>query len=386
MPIIAKHENIEDENLKGDIEDVLSKADTAEVISVDEKVWEDNPPAPLNLPWAQRKFQGSPSQVLKNLQYLYNQGYTTYPRTENQQYGDDFDFATKILALGTASPFPVPNFKGEYNPTKGKKFDPAHPPITPTTNIPDFGDLDQWQKMTYIRVVRHFLSTLMDPAIKRKVWYTLDVDGFEFEVELYQITKMGYFEQYKDYKRLYNDKELDLEEGDIVNITNWDIKKKQTDPPDLWTSSDIIEKMEKENLGTSATRGSMIDKIKTRGYTNENDGLESTRLGNNVIDALVEYAPMITDPSFTAEMQKNLTKLRNGDKNYDDVVMDARERTANALIEMKKSEKEIGEGMAVDKKACPKCNGDLYLKSSKKGDFYGCSNYNDKNCKYTENV
>ena len=33
---------------------------------------------------------------------------------------------------------------------------------------------------------------------------------------------------------------------------------------------------------------------------------------------------------------------------------------------------------------CPRCNGDLVLRHSKKGDFYGCSNY--PKCRYTKNI
>jgi ssDNA-binding Zn-finger/Zn-ribbon topoisomerase 1 len=34
--------------------------------------------------------------------------------------------------------------------------------------------------------------------------------------------------------------------------------------------------------------------------------------------------------------------------------------------------------------ACPKCNGQLALKTGRYGKFYGCSNYPD--CRYTVNV
>ena len=35
-------------------------------------------------------------------------------------------------------------------------------------------------------------------------------------------------------------------------------------------------------------------------------------------------------------------------------------------------------------KPCPQCDGEIVLRHSKKGDFYGCSNYPD--CKYTEKI
>lgn len=32
---------------------------------------------------------------------------------------------------------------------------------------------------------------------------------------------------------------------------------------------------------------------------------------------------------------------------------------------------------------CPECGGDMILRKGKWGDFYGCSNYHPRGCKFT---
>jgi len=379
----ASHERVDSESERDEIEEILETTSEAEVVDISTRVWSDSPPAPLNLPWAQQKFPGSPSQVLSNLQTLYNDGHLTYPRTESQDYGDDFDFAEKILALGTGSPISVPDFGGSFDPTSGSKRDPAHPPITPTTNIPHFGDLGKWEKKVYIRVVRHFLATLMDSARKKKTSYTLDVEGREFEVDRKQMVERGYFEVYAPYKRVYDDSLPDWSEGDVLEIDDWEIEKKETSPPDLWSSSEIIEKMEDVDLGTSATRAGMIDKLFSRGYVESSDGLRTNRLGQNVVEALRDHAPRITDPVFTSELQRDLDRVQRGEADREEIVMDAREWVADVCVEIKSSEREIGVGMVRDEDACPECGGTLYYNEGQYGWFWSCENWDDE-CDYTE--
>lgn len=382
MGFVGTHPNIRDQDDRDRIADTLRGQTAAEITDVTQKRWKDQPPAPLSLPWAQRKFPGTPSQVLDNLQYLYNAGYTTYPRTESQRYGDDFAFGEKILALGTASPFDVPEFGGDFDPSVGGGRDSAHPPITPTTNIPHLNDLGKWQKKTYIRVVKHFLATLMDPAVKQKRTYTLEVDGLEFETEVLSMVEMGYFDQYGAYKRVYDDEDPDVEEGDIVSITSFALEENQTDPPELWSQSDMIEKMENVGIGTSATRGSMIDKVISRDYIDSDDGLHTQRLGEEIVNTLQEYAPRLTDPEWTSELQTDLEQIKDGDLSASEVESRAREWVADVCVQMKKSEQEIGRGIVHLEEECPECGGDLWLRDGQYGMFYGCENYPD--CEHTE--
>lgn len=360
MSEVAVHDDIYDKEKVNDLQDTITRNTKVTVTDISHRTWTDKPPSPLNLATAQKRIGSiygiSASSVLDNIQWLYNAGYTTYPRTSNQQYDEDFDFASKILALGMQSSIDVPDFGGVYEPTKGKKFDPAHPPITPTTIVPDLEELETHKRLTYIYICRHFVATLMDPSVKEGYTYTLSKGEFDFKTDTRHMVEMGYLSHYP-YGTTYDDNHLDWKEGDVLLVNTIDIEKKETNPPKRYTSSSLIDRMEKKNLGTSATRGGMIDKLEKRKYTHGNSGIETTRLGDNVIESLESFAPLITDSEFTAELQEDLDALRMGMVDVEDVIMDTRDWVADACIEIKKNEKDIGRSMIISE--CPNCSGEM---------------------------
>jgi DNA topoisomerase-1 len=127
----------------------------------------------------------------------------------------------------------------------------------------------------------------------------------------------------------------------------------------------------------------MIDKVQYRDYVVNDDGLMTTELGDQIAQALEEWAPRMTDSDFTAELQRSLDDVRTGDKDWEDVVEETREWVAEVCIEIKKSEEEIGQEIRqafVREDACPRCDGTLYLRDQ---GFWGCENYHDEDCTFT---
>jgi len=383
--VTGEHSRVEDADTVDDIRDALEDTSEARVVSISEKTWKDNPPAPLNLPWAQRKFRGSPSQVLSNIQSLYSNGNVTYPRTEAQNYGNDFDFNSKLDAISNHSPLDVPDSVTVSSPTEGDGRDDAHPPITPTVDVPYFKDLGKWEKKAYIRVVKHFLATLMEPARKRKVTYTLQVDDYDFEIEQYMMEEMGYFEVYNPYKRVYDDTELDIEESDIVDIDEWEIEAKETNPPSLWSQSGVVDEMKNEGLGTSATRANMVEKVINRGYVHSDSGLRTGRLGQNIINTLREYAPRLTDPDFTRQLEEDLERIEVGEVDRHETLDQTTEWVSAVCEEIADNEYEIGRSIRHEEDACPECGADMWLNKSEHGLYWSCSTSWD-DCDYTESA
>lgn len=369
---------IDDPDRRDEIEEILENTDHATVTDRSQRTWQDDPPVPLDLQYAQRRFPGSPSQVLSNLQDLYNAGHTTYPRTSNTQYGD-LDVSTRLQAIRTGTDVPVPDHVTAGRTTSGDEHDPAHPPIVPTENTPD--DLGKWTGIVYERVCRHLVATCMGSATKQKTTYTLDVGGISFELELYDITEFGYFEVYGKYKRVYDDTDPDWDPGSEIEITDWEIDERETDPPDPWTESSVIDKMEGEGLGTSATRASMIDKIQDRGYVSGDDGLETTVFGEQIVSALEKHAPRITDPTLTADLQSGLDEIRRGDATADEIIERSRDWVSEATQQVLDHRSDIADDLRVLEDACPECGGDMWLRSGYNL-FYGCENY--PNCEGTK--
>ena len=63
------------------------------------------------------------------------------------------------------------------------------------------------------------------------------------------------------------------------------IEEKETQPPKRYSPASIISELEKRNLGTKATRSSILETLYDRGYVKEKS-IEATPLGISLIETL----------------------------------------------------------------------------------------------------
>jgi DNA topoisomerase-1 len=147
--------------------------------------------------------------------------------------------------------------------------------------------------------------------------------------------------------------------------------------------------MEKRGLGTKSTRASIIERLIQVKYI-QGDPVEPTQLGMAVIDALEKFAPEITTPEMTANLEGEMTGIAEGKRKFDDVVWDSRVLLAKILEELIPRIEDVGDTLADAVQAdarvgtCPKCGHDLQLKYSAKtkSNFIGCSNWPDCDVTY----
>ena len=118
----------------------------------------------------------------------------------------------------------------------------------------------------------------------------------------------------------------------------------------------------------------------------EKNALSPTDLGNKITYVIMEpYFKELVDVGFTADMEKQLDKVEEGDIQWQTVVGDyyngyLKDELAKAKAEVEKVVTEpefIGE-------TCPECGKPLVKKSGKYGSFIACSGY--PQCRYTRNI
>ena len=168
-----------------------------------------------------------------------------------------------------------------------------------------------------------------------------------------------------------------------------DLLAKQTEPPARYSQGKLIQEMEKRGLGTKSTRASIIDTLYQRKYL-KNDPCEPSQLGMAIIDALNTYAPRITTPEMTSELEDDMTKVAEGTDTQTQVVTHSRALLAgmmDGLIEHAEDLSEaIADAVTADAKigVCPKCGRDLVVKTSAKtrGSFAGCMGWPDCDVTY----
>jgi DNA topoisomerase-1 len=154
--------------------------------------------------------------------------------------------------------------------------------------------------------------------------------------------------------------------------------------------------MEKEEIGTKATRAATIQTLFDRKYLFGTDSLAISDLGNEVIEILSNYCPAVVSPELTRSLEEKMNEIHQGKQTKEAVVQNVVEILKPVLSELKEKELVIGAQISqvlnkarLEEKivgACQKCaDGKLVvLRSRKTGKrFVGCTNYFKGKCNVT---
>ena len=369
-------------------------ATTATVTNVERKSRTTRPPAPFNTTSLQTAAAAegiSPARAMRLAESLYMDGLISYPRVDNTVYPKSLDLRDCVRTLAQ-----VPNYRPVCNDllalpkltaTRGKQETTDHPPIYPTAAA-DADRLDGAAWKLYNLIARRFLATLMEPSVSESTKFSFDVNGEPFCASGTVLVKPGFRRAYPFGLR--KDEQLpQLAVGDSCDVSDMALEAKQTEPPARYSQGRLIQEMEKCNLGTKSTRASIIQRLYDVKYL-KNDPVEPSQLGIAVIEALTEYAPHITSPDMTAELESDMTEVARGEETQTEVVDHSRALLASMVGPLIEHKDDLGEAIAdavtADAKVgvCPKCGKDLVMKTSAKNhsSFIGCMGWPDCDVTY----
>ena len=322
---------------------------------------------------------------------LYMDGYISYPRVDNTVYPSSLDLAEVVKTI-SGNPAYAPYCQqllsaGALHATRGKKETTDHPPIYPTAKAtPD--DLAPADYKLYNLIARRFLATLSDAAVVEGTKVTLEVGGEHFAAKGDVLVTPGYRAIYP-YGMKKDEQLPAMTEGQKIAFNGAECTKKQTEPPARYSQGKLIQEMEKLGLGTKSTRHSIIERLYTVKYI-QNDPIEPSQLGMAVCDALDKFAPHITHPQMTAELEEEMDNIAEGRNTKDAVVTNSRnllsEQLANLLPHSEEVKDALADAVAADAYVgkCPKCGKDLQIRVSQKtrGMFIGCAGWPDCDVTY----
>ncbi|MBM6907537.1 DNA topoisomerase I [Collinsella intestinalis] len=372
----------------------VEHAQTGTVTQVTKRARKQQPPIPFNTTSLQAAAAAegiSPARTMRIAESLYMAGLISYPRVDNTVYPRTLDFAGVVRGLADTNPALRPVaakvLAGPMKPTRGKVETTDHPPIHPTGQG-DPSSLDGGQKKLYQLIARRFLATLMGPATIENTKLAIDVAGEPFTASGDVLVEQGFREAYP--YGLKRDEQLPaLAEGDVVDVRDLKLEAKQTEPPARYSQGRLVQEMEKRGLGTKSTRASIIERLYQVRYL-KNDPIEPSQLGMAIVDALHEFAPRITTPEMTAELDQDMTRVAEGQDTQEHVVEHSRTLLAGMLDALIDHKDDLGDRIAdavtADAKVgtCPKCGKDLVMKTSAKtrGSFIGCMGWPDCDVTY----
>jgi len=360
-----------------------------------------SPPVPFDLTSLQREayrlHRISPSQTLATAQKLYLDGLISYPRTSSQKIPEAI--APKEILKSLEKQFPgLIKLATRKNPIEGQKSDPAHPSIYPTGELPQ-KELKEQEEKIYNIIARRFISVFSPDAVtqnKRVKITAKENPKITFTSSGLKVIDKGWTQV---YPAALEEKDCPTLNGD-VNIDEIKIIEKETQPPKRFTPTSLITILEKKNLGTKATRSSIVDTLFDRGYL-DGKSIQATHLGMQLIESLEKYSPIIIDENLTRQLEEEMEKIQTSKSDFlkqeTQVIQKAERLITDISKEFKAKEIQIGKdimkGIESQREIerenntlnqCPVCKkGNLRIMYSPKirRSFIGCSSYPE--CKNT---
>ncbi len=363
------------------------QARTASVTAVEAKDNDEWPPVPFSTTlflMEANKLGLTASQAMKIAEDLYQDGYISYPRTDNTVYPQSLGLRTileKLKKSDLGKEAEEILAQETIRPSRGKKSTTDHPPIYPV-EAAKRGELKGHIWDVYELITRRFLASLAPACKSRTTNVGLDIGGEPFTSEGYQILNPGWRKYYPYYRATEVLLPM-LSVGDTPTVLSVTSTEKKTTPPDRYSQGMLIKKMEELGLGTKSTRHETIQKLYDRSFVKGNRMIEPTESGIAVISALEEHAKDITNVKMTSHLESDMDMIANGELEQADVVEESQAMLGDIMEVLEKHKKQIGDYIRKALReqhtlgTCPKCGtGQLtQIRLRNGGTFAGCSNY-----------
>ncbi|MFX1554726.1 MAG: DNA topoisomerase, partial [Promethearchaeota archaeon] len=280
----------------------------ARIIDNSKDVIKRFPPTPLNTSKAlvllTKNLRISANVAMRTMNALYLNKIISYPRTDSDVYKSDFnhrEILQKFTLHTQFKNYTIDLLKNKrIKPTKGKRDMGDHPPITPLESLELNSSRfeNNLQKRVYDLLARHYLALFGEEALESKQFLKILIKEEPFIAQVVSLISPGFLEIAPFLKPKY-DEEIQII-GDKIPIKEILFIQKETKPPPRYTDPTLLKLMERNHLGTKATRPIIIKLLKTRELTERiKFHYIITDLGKFIIENLIEIWLPFLKPDFT---------------------------------------------------------------------------------------
>ena len=349
---------------------------------------------------ASRKLNMTPRRTMAIAQQLYEGvdvsgegtvGLITYMRTDSLRLSEE--------ALGAARTFILGRYGKDYYPATTRRFktkegaQDAHEAIRPSnvelTPERIKHDLTGEQYRLYRLIWSRFLACQMANAVYDSVSVEITAKEHEFHASASSLKFAGYTAVYEESRDDEKEEKLDLlpplNEGQEVQLREFEPQQHFTQPPARYTDATLIRAMEQNGIGRPSTYAPTVSTILDREYVvKEGKYLRPTPLGEVVTGLMEDKFPDIVDTKFTARMEKTLDAVEEGKMPWKAVLHDF---YGGFDASLKKAESDL-EGVylkvpdEVSEEKCDVCGRSMVIKSGRFGRFLACPGYPE--CTFTK--
>ncbi|MEM4261238.1 MAG: type I DNA topoisomerase [Candidatus Woesearchaeota archaeon] len=311
-------------------------------------------------------------------------GLITYMRTDSVRVSPEAQNSAREKIQNQYGKDYLPPKPPEFA-SKSKNVQDAHEAIRPTnlTYTPDYVSkfLNRDESKLYEMIYNRFLASQMAPALIDQTTITIEGGSFVFKTSGSVVAFNGFMILFEDIEEEQNGNDsLQLPEGltkdQNLNLLNVDYIKSQTKPRPHYTEASLIKELDELGIGRPSTYSTIVSTLIEREYVElQKKIFHPTPLGIEVNEILIKNFPDIFNIVFTAEMEKDLDTIAEGEKTYLEVMNNFYAPFHKAL--------HIAESQTESESIkCDLCGAPMVIRVSKKGRFLGCSRYPDcKNVK-----
>ena len=361
-PLLYNETGFKDENKARDF--ILSlQGKDAIITELKKSKQKENAPLLFNLAEMQnectKRFKIKPDETLEVIQNLYEKKLVTYPRTDarvlSTAVAKEISKNLNGLAKGykdeeiqeyikkmVDEKYPTNNLAKTKYVNDSKITD--HYAIIPTgQGYENYEKLPELHKQIYKLIVKRFLAIFYPPAEYSKIQLTINVENETFYTSGRVCINQGYLEiarsndQKQEKESTENEQDVEktgdtsletlknLKKGQKIQVQNYETKEAETSPPTRYNSGSIILAMENAGkliedeelreqikgagIGTSATRGGIIEKLERIKYIDINKKTQiitPTNKGEVIYDIVNSSMPDMLNPKLTASWEKGL--------------------------------------------------------------------------------
>ncbi len=171
----------------------------------------------------------------------------------------------------------------------------------------------------------------------------------------------------------------EMTQAEVLVFQSFLPKQHFTQPPPYYSEATLVKTLEELGIGRPSTYAPTISTIVDRGYVVKVvKALQPTPLGTTVNEQMTQYFPDIVDTDFTAQMESQLDAIERGERSWTQTLDEFYQpflKTLNAATT------EMDRVLIITNYLCEECGSPMAQKSSKYGNFLGCSGY--PACKHT---
>jgi DNA topoisomerase-1 len=250
--------------------------------------------------------------------------------------------------------------------------------------------LDKDQGALYKLVWDRFVASQMPSAVFLQTNVEIKADDALFiavgTVPVFQGFMALYVEGEDNQENGNGEKKLpSLSEGEILELLGLIPKQHFTQPPYRFSEATLIKELEEKGIGRPSTYATILATIKEKEYVRLEKGkFFPTELGCMVNDLLVVNFPDIFDIEFTAQMEENLDKIEEGERDWVDTLKEFYTPFQKDLEMAKVSMRDVKREKIPTDAICERCGSKMVKRWGKRGYFLACSSY--PKCRYTREV